>query len=120
MSWFQLVGIGVSTLMTVLSLLRLRKSPGRRWPQLVWAVLWVAAGVAFVFPDGTTWIAQIMGIERGADMVMYVAVLAGIVGFWLVSLRLRAQARQITLLARKVALSEVQHPTNGPQDHDHA
>jgi small membrane protein len=110
MTSFQIAGIVVSGLMSLVSLKRLISSPGRRVVQLFWLILWTASVVAFVFPDGTTVIAQTLGIERGADMVLYSAVLASSMAFWLVSLRLREQGRQITQLSRKIAIAHARPP----------
>lgn len=112
MTSFQIAGITVSGLMALITLRRLLSAPGRRVVQLFWLLLWSAAVVAFIFPDGTTVIAQTLGIERGADMVLYSAVLASAIGFWLVSLKLRAQARQITQLTRKIAIAHAESPAD--------
>ena len=120
MSAFQLAGIGFSALMALWSLSRVARAVGRRLVHGFWTLLWAAATVAFVFPDGTTVVAQALGIKRGADLVLYGAVLAGSAGFWLISLKLREQSRQITLLTRELAIQSPRWPQEarepGPRD----
>lgn len=114
MTAFQVIGIGVCGVMALSSVRRLFVVPGRRAANLFWTAMWSAATAAFVHPDGTTVIARSLGIDRGADMVLYSAVLAASIGFWVLSLRLRDQSRQITLLTRELALRDSRTP--GPVD----
>ncbi len=111
MTAFQIAGLSLCGLMALASLRSLIVRPGRRTAPLFWLVVWSAATAAFVAPDATTVLARTLGIERGADMVLYSAALAGAVGFWIVSLRLRAQNRAITRLARELALRDAREPT---------
>ncbi len=108
MTAFQIVGVVFSGAMALLSLRSVFTRPGRRITPLFWLVTWTIATVAFVEPDNTTVVARAMGIERGVDLVLYCAVLAGAVGFWLVSVRLREQNRQITQLTREIALRDAE------------
>ena len=67
----------------------------------------IAAAVAIVLPDLTTTVAQAIGIGRGADLLLYglvIAFLAQVVRSRLERERMR---RQITDLARAIALREV-------------
>ena len=110
MTAFQIGGIAVCGVMALFSLRRLAVVSGRRVTNAMWTALWACATAAFVHPDGTTVIARSLGIDRGADMVLYSAVLAAAVGFWVLSMRLRVQARQITLLTRELALRDARAP----------
>ena len=65
-------------------------------------------------PNETTEIAKLVGIRRGADLLIYSAVLGFVVGFYVVSLRLRQMSREITLLTREVALLEAERQTGRP------
>ena len=68
----------------------------------------VAAGVFIVVPDLLTRLAQMVGVGRGADLVLYLLV----VTFMLVSVvlfrRLEQLERRYTRLARAVAIREAQ------------
>lgn len=74
----------------------------------------LAAGLSVVFPDLLTAVAHVVGVGRGADLLLYVLV----VTFMLVSVvlfrRLSELERRYTLLARKVALDGVEPVAGSP------
>ena len=39
---------------------------------VMWLVCWIVVGVAFVVPDSLTYVANVLGIGMGADLVLYV------------------------------------------------
>jgi hypothetical protein len=61
-------------------------------------------------PDHATYIANMVGIGRGADLVLYVWVLITCAILLLLYLNLREQLQLITTLARRMALSEAALP----------
>jgi hypothetical protein len=79
----------------------------------------VAAGLSVMFPDLLTSLAQLVGVGRGADLLLYVLV----VTFMLVSVvlfrRLNELERRYTQLARTIAVRDagvalpVEHPASG-------
>jgi hypothetical protein len=77
-------------------------------------LLFVLAAVTIVFPDTTTWLAQAVGVGRGADLLLYgliVVFLGHLVRSRAERTRLRAQ---LTLLARAQALSDSATPARKP------
>ena len=107
MSLFQLVAIPLIVVMLLLSARSLLQR-ARLLTSLFWTLLWVAALVAVLYPEQTTDIAKALGIRRGADLVVYSAVLGFIVGFYVVSLKLRHLSREVTVLTRELALMEAE------------
>jgi hypothetical protein len=57
-------------------------------------------------PDHATYIANLVGIGRGADLLLYVWVLISCAILLLLHLNLREQSQLITALARKMALAD--------------
>ena len=104
---FQLVAIPLLVVMLLVSARNLFHR-ARFVTSLAWTLLWVAGLVAVINPNETTEIAKLVGIRRGADLLMYSSVLGFGVGFYVVSLRLRQMSREITLLTREVALLEAE------------
>ncbi len=106
MTVFQLLLIVV---VAVAALLALRLFSGDRSlaiKRLVAIVCAVAALLAIVFPEALTWVANLLGIGRGADLLLYLSILAAML-FAIASLRSRArQDARVTELARAVALME--------------
>jgi hypothetical protein len=114
MSAFQIIALAVLGLFAALTAASLVRN--RRLAAALWFPVWIAAGIAIVEPNATTWVARWLGIERGADLVFYCAVLGGLVGFFIVYLRIRALNRQITLLTRHVATANPKPPADGAPD----
>ena len=110
MSAFQIIALTVLGLLAALTLAGAIRT--RRPVVALWILVWAAAAVAIVEPNTTTWVARALGIERGADLVFYVAVLGGLVAFFLIFLRLRSLNRQITLLTRHIATANPRKPTD--------
>ena len=108
MTVFQIVAVvilGALALLTLANMVRNRRAVG-----VVWLAVWAGAAAAIIEPRLTTWVAHFLGIERGADLVFYTAVLGGLLGFFFVYLKLRSLNRQITLLARNVAIANARRP----------
>jgi hypothetical protein len=113
MSLFQLIAIPVIVVMLAVSIRNLFKAPARIAATLFWVVLWLATLFAVIYPDTTSQLARALGIHRGADLLVYSAVITFIAGFYVVSLRLRQMSREITLLTREVALLEAERAKGG-------
>jgi hypothetical protein len=77
---------------------------------VVRVVIWISTGIAIYQPDLVTRLARAIGIQRGADLVLYFTVLA----FFATSLFLYARClrlqQQITRIVRHLALEEVRPP----------
>jgi hypothetical protein len=73
----------------------------------VLAVLIATAGLYFVwFPSHSTEIAELVGIGRGVDLIIYIWVCLSLIVLLNLHLKLRTQVEVITRLARAVALAE--------------
>ena len=106
MTVFQGTLIGVfGTLLVLTSVAIARKWLGAR-VGAIWIALWLVGLVAAAFPDLTTVVANAVGIDRGKDLVLYVATLVMLAGFFSVYLRLRRIRRELTIVVRHLALRE--------------
>lgn len=79
---------------------------------MLWLALWAAIAFAAVLPKTTDLLAAVLGVGRGVDAVLYLAVLAL---FWMEyrSLaRLERIERDITALARAAALTDLDAPSD--------
>ncbi|NCP17162.1 DUF2304 domain-containing protein [Candidatus Kuenenbacteria bacterium CG_4_9_14_3_um_filter_39_14] len=77
---------------------------------LMWLVFWLAVGVAFITPESLTKIANILGIGRGADLVLYLAVVVVFYLMFRIFIRLEKMERDITKVVRKNALEKEIYP----------
>lgn len=74
-------------------------------------VVILGAGVYFVwFPDQTTALAGWLGVGRGTDLLMYLWILATLGVALNLSFKIRSTRREITELARAVALLTAREP----------
>ena len=80
----------------------------RRSPTVaLMSVVVAAAGLYFVWvPEHSTWLAELVGIGRGVDLILYVWVCLSLIVLLNLHLKLRTQMELITTLARKAALAE--------------
>ena len=71
------------------------------------------AGYAVIRPDDVTWIAEKLGVGRGADLVLYALVVG--CGFFAISTYLRFKELELKYarLARAVALSDADRRDHG-------
>ena len=76
----------------------------------IFALVLVGAASAIIWPEATTRVARAVGIGRGADLLLYIAVVAMIVGFFWVYIRLIRLRRNLTLLVRHLAQAQARGP----------
>jgi hypothetical protein len=80
------------------------------------------AGLYFVwFPSHSTWVAELIGIGRGVDLILYMWVCISLIILLNLHLKLRTQHELITTLTRTIALGnarsqseESRHGTGPP------
>jgi small membrane protein len=87
----------------------------RRSPIVALLSVFVAtAGLYFVWlPAHSTLLAQLVGIGRGVDLIIYTWVCISLIVLLNLHLKLRAQLELITTLARKIALAD--HHSRPPE-----
>ena len=68
----------------------------------------IVALLSVLFPQWLTWVAQLIGVGRGADLVLYGLVLMFLAFVYSQYRRNLALQRQLTLLSRKIALLEAE------------
>ena len=73
-------------------------------------LLFVTAVVAILFPDLTTRLANILGVGRGTDLLIYLFVLGAVFAFIVLNARIMRLEDHITELVRELALSRASKP----------
>jgi hypothetical protein len=61
-------------------------------------------------PEHSTQLAELVGIGRGVDLILYIWVCISLIVLLNLHLKLRTQMELITTLARKIAIAEAQPP----------
>jgi len=110
------IGLVCVVIAFALLLLRNRTMQTRAWTLIGLAALAAVAVLAVIFPGATTWVANAVGVGRGADLVIYLLII--ILGFASLILyrRMLYLQRQLTAVARAVAI--LGEKTAG-EDEDH-
>lgn len=71
---------------------------------IFWLLFWVSAGAVVLIPDATGVIAERLGIGRGADLVIYLSLVAIFYLLFRIQIQQKKTERQITELVRKITL----------------
>ncbi|MFL5091879.1 MAG: DUF2304 family protein [Xanthobacteraceae bacterium] len=80
----------------------------------VLAAFW---GLYFVwFPSHATRLAELVGISRGVDLILYTWVVISLIMLLNLHLKLRSQLELITLLARKIAIADAARSLPSPSE----
>jgi hypothetical protein len=103
---FQTIGVCLLGTLFVLSLAAIFLGRATRREGIAWALVWFCAAVAIIKPELTVRVAKALGIGRGADFVLYCSVVAMMVGFMMMYVRLRRLQRELTIVVRHLALRE--------------
>ena len=105
-SLFQILAVTVLGILLAATIAAVVRGSVSRREGLLGGLIWLAAGVAIAWPKVTVKVAHALGIGRGADLVLYCAVVVMLVGFLLVYARLRRLRREVTLLVRHLAIRD--------------
>ncbi len=112
----QLILLSVFAALAVASLFATSTRRVAPFVGLVVALSSFLACLAVLWPDLTTRLAQLVGINRGADLVAYATTVVVFVGFLAMYIRLRRVRSDLTRLVRQMAIAEaVEGPTTPPQ-----
>ena len=106
MNLFQLGGLAFSIIMIALTITAITQQRLRRTIGILWLAFWMAAAGAILRPNITRTVAEVLGIGRGADLVMYCGILAAAIGFFHFYQRFRKIEANITKLVRHLAIEE--------------
>lgn len=74
---------------------------------VLWTVFWLLAATVVLWPDSTMQLARFMGVGRGVDAVMYLALVFLFFLFFRTVVKIEKMNRDITKLTRKIALNDV-------------
>jgi hypothetical protein len=116
MTIFQQVGLPVIGLCAIATLIAVvRHQIGVRIG-LLWFAVWIAAAIVIADPMVSVRLARAVGIGRGADLVVYSAIIVMVFGFFVVYLRFKRLEHEITVLVRHLAIRDAEPPRTAPGD----
>lgn len=105
--WIAFVVLGLSFAATLTLTVRRRIAPRVGF---AWGMLWIAAAIAIARPELTAIVARFLGIGRGTDLVLYVAILGMVFGFFAVYVRMRRIESDLTKVVRELAIRSAEPP----------
>jgi len=73
----------------------------------IWLVLWLSIGVLALMPQVLTYVAEFVGVGRGVDLAIYMAILAILYVIFKIYLRLEKLDRNISEIVQKVSIQNV-------------
>lgn len=71
-----------------------------------WFLLWLAVAFLVVVPDTASYLAQLVGVGRGSDLVVYLAIVLTFYLLFRIFLRLERSERELTRVVRALALRD--------------
>lgn len=104
--------ITIFALFAILNLFGKKKKRPMKWTEFSgWFLFWLAAIVAVWVPNSLTKLANFFGIGRGADLVLYVGLVAVFYFIFRVYVRMERMESNITKIVRDSALESREcHP----------
>lgn len=103
MSWIQLLLIIGLVFLGFLAGLVLRN---KLFGRLFFTGIFLLGIIFVAWPDLTTVLAQLIGVNRGTDLLLYLLIIAVFFGGLCIVAKCRQQDRRLTLLVRKLAIRD--------------
>jgi hypothetical protein len=120
MTPFQILAVVILGGLLLRDLWRWSRSGTSAAVRVLRCAVWVAAAVAISVPNIVQKVAELVGIGRGADVVLYLFVLAFLwSSFYFYSRCLRLE-REITELTRHIAIRDAERSAGSPLSADFA
>ncbi|HDQ15974.1 MAG TPA: DUF2304 family protein [Bacteroidetes bacterium] len=73
---------------------------------VMWSVLWIGAMVVVLLPQTSFFFANILGIPRGADFVVYISIIALFYLMFRLYVKIDSVEKNVTLLVRETAIKK--------------
>lgn len=108
----QIIVIILAIVIAVVTLGKRSTHSGKAWKKIALVLLAIGMVVAVIFPDTTNEAAHLVGVGRGADLLLYATVIAFIIYALNNYLRQQDQRDALYRLARKVALIDANERYN--------
>ena len=77
-----------------------------------WFLMWLIVLIVFWYPESTSYLASSLGIGRGADLIIYAAIVVMFYMLFRMYLRMDKLSDDITKIVRKVGIDEVNKKDN--------
>lgn len=102
--WIQFLLIAAIVVLAVFMMRRTGSDSHLAIRRLLMGAFVIAAILSVLFPQWLSWVARMVGVGRGTDLLLYALVVVFLAFVYTQYRRNVTQQRQLTLLARKIAL----------------
>lgn len=106
--WIQILLIAAIIVLAVFMMRRTGADSHLAIRRLLMGLFVIAAVLSVLFPQWLTWLARLIGVGRGTDLVLYGLVVTFLAFVYTQYRRNAVLQRQVTLLSRKIALLEAE------------
>jgi hypothetical protein len=72
---------------------------------IFWVGFWLVVGAIVIVPETTSFMARMVGVGRGADLVVYLSIVLIFYIIFQITVKIERVERNITKIVRQVALS---------------
>lgn len=73
-----------------------------------WTLFWIAAGVVVLLPETTNRLADLVGVTRGVDLIIYLAIIVISYLVFRILIKIESLEQEITKVVREAALNEAE------------
>ncbi|MBT4153839.1 MAG: DUF2304 family protein [Candidatus Magasanikbacteria bacterium] len=77
---------------------------------VTWMLIWIAAEGIVLFPESSSYVASVLGIGRGADVVLYIAIVLLFLLMFRLYIKMEKVSREVTQIVRKQAVKDAHKP----------
>jgi hypothetical protein len=81
-----------------------------------WSLVWIGTASVIIFPDATSLLAHLLGIGRGADLIIYTSLLISFYLIFRLYLALARLEQAITKVVRAIALEHLTESVDSNSD----
>ena len=106
--WIQILLVAAFLALAVVVMRRTGADSHLAIRRLVFGLFVVAAILSVLFPQWLSWLARLVGVGRGTDLVLYALIVVFLVFVYSQYRRNVALQRQLTLLSRRIALIDAE------------
>lgn len=106
--WIQIVLIVAVVILGIVFMRRTGADSHLAMRRLLYGAFVVVAVLSILFPQWLTWLANLIGVGRGTDLLLYALVVMFLAFVYTQYRRNVSQQRKLTQLARKIALLEAE------------
>jgi len=102
----QIILIAIIAVMVVRLIFKMKSREIGMGYFVLWLVIWLIAIILIGFPNISSYLANTVGVGRGVDLIVYVAIIAGFYLQFKLLMRIEKMEKNITSITRHLAIKE--------------